>query len=90
LIPILPLIERLFAVPQEPATGEDTVEPPTMIWVHKLRGFRHEDDPLERHLGSSNLAYEILGVMDMDMKKQVMITLLLIELLSLPFLSLTV
>jgi S-adenosylmethionine decarboxylase proenzyme len=81
LIPILPLIERLFAVPQEPATGEDTVEPPTMIWVHKLRGFRHEDDPLERHLGSSNLAYEILGVMDMDMKKQVMITRLHIELL---------
>jgi S-adenosylmethionine decarboxylase proenzyme len=75
LIPILPLIERLFAVPQEPVLLDDgtteEVEPPTMIWVHKLRGFRHENDPLERHLGSSNLAYEILGVMDMDLKKQV-------------------
>lgn len=84
LIPILPLIERLFAVPQEPETEEDTVEPPTMIWVHKLRGFRHEDDPLERHLGSSNIAYEILGVMDMDMKKQVIIT---VQYLELPVIS---
>jgi len=66
LIPILPLIERLFAIP-----GGEEEEPPTMIWIHKLRGFRNEDDALQRHLGSSNLAYEILGVMDMDMKKEV-------------------
>lgn len=78
LLPILPIIERLFAIRQdmddqqqaENDTSTDN-EPPIMIWVHKLRGFRPEDDATSRALGRSNLATEILEVMDLDMKQQV-------------------
>lgn len=70
LLPILPLIERLFAIPEEP-TEDQSTEPPIMIWIHKLRGFRPQNDATSRFLGQSDLATDILGVMDLDMKKQV-------------------
>jgi S-adenosylmethionine decarboxylase proenzyme len=71
LLPILPIIERLFAVPDELVEGDQSSEPPTMIWVHKLRGFRPQDDATSKFLGLSDLATDLLGVMDLDMKKQV-------------------
>jgi hypothetical protein len=71
LLPILPIIERLFAIPDEPIKGDQSSEPPTMIWVHKLRGFRPQDDATSKFLGQSDLATDLLGVMDLDMKKQV-------------------
>ena len=37
LIPVLPSIERLFGVP---AAGGDAALDPSMVWSHKLRGFR--------------------------------------------------
>jgi S-adenosylmethionine decarboxylase proenzyme len=71
LLPILPIIERLFAIPDEPIKGDQSSEPTTMIWVHKLRGFRPQDDATSKFLGQSDLATDLLGVMDLDMKKQV-------------------
>ncbi len=52
LIPILPLIEKVFGVP---AGGEDA-EDPAMLWSHKLRGFREgfvpDYDPTRNPLDS--------------------------------------
>ena len=70
LIPTLPSIQELFGVK---ATDEDAEEP-TMLWSHKLRGFREEFEseynfalnPLDSDLGS-----EILGDHDMDIKNPV-------------------
>jgi len=56
-----PLIESLFAVPQDPIDGKK-LEPPMMIWIHKLRGFCPEEDLMGQHLSLSNLAFKILGV----------------------------
>jgi hypothetical protein len=68
LIPTLPSIQQLFGVK---AQGEE-VEEPTMMWSHKLRGFRKgfvpgynfDLNPLDSDLGA-----EILGSHDYDIKK---------------------
>jgi spermidine synthase len=39
LVPLLPYIEELFAIPQV-----RSLEKPVMKWMHKLRGFDSEDD----------------------------------------------
>ncbi|KAL7549854.1 hypothetical protein ACHAWF_013114 [Thalassiosira exigua] len=43
LIPVLPVIEKLFAVPSSEA-AEDAPEP-SMVWSHTLRGFREGFSP---------------------------------------------
>lgn len=44
LLPAMPMIERLFAIPQ---TGEAFTEEPRLLWSHKMRGFREKDSILE-------------------------------------------
>ena len=48
LIPVLPILKKLFAVPQEGAPDILTEQPRT-LWTHKLRGFREnlEQDPTD-------------------------------------------
>ena len=67
LVPVLPIIERLFGVP---ASIKETVK---VIWAHKLRGFRGDDHiPLSQwDLGTS-----LLGNMDLEYKKEVSAILL--------------
>jgi S-adenosylmethionine decarboxylase proenzyme len=64
LLPVVPIIERLFGVPRH---GAD--HPPHVIWAHKLRGFRPDlyDSPLQ----SYDLGTSILGVMTTDYKQEV-------------------
>mmetsp|Transcript_20520 Transcript_20520/g.37382 ORF Transcript_20520/g.37382 Transcript_20520/m.37382 type:complete len:889 (-) Transcript_20520:246-2912(-) len=73
LIPILPLIKRLFAIPSnDMIVGEpdEAHTEPTMLWSHKLRGFRQDfsanykahEDPLDQDLG------DFLSVHDFGMK----------------------
>jgi S-adenosylmethionine decarboxylase proenzyme len=52
LMPVLPILERLFGIPRTPKDGESFVAP-FARWVHKLRGFRPEEskDYLSRDLG---------------------------------------
>mmetsp|Transcript_54572 Transcript_54572/g.163031 ORF Transcript_54572/g.163031 Transcript_54572/m.163031 type:complete len:791 (-) Transcript_54572:763-3135(-) len=73
LVPVMPIIERLFAVPRKPLVSGEDVEPPGIVWSHKLRGFRGEDahsrNPLARDLG-----HYMLEIMDFDMKKVVVST----------------
>ena len=73
LIPTLPIVEDLFAIPSVPGPGEsegDVVQP-TMLWSHKLRGFREgfskgyvrSANPLDGSLGRY-----VLGKLDFDIK----------------------
>jgi len=43
LVPVVPLIERGFAIPQVPDYDGQKVESPQTFWVHKLRGFRPDN-----------------------------------------------
>ena len=70
LIPILPTIEKLFAI-SSLELGEDAPEP-KMLWSHKLRGFRQGfdpdydpyEDPLEQEMG-----IDIARRLDFDTKE---------------------
>ena len=63
LIPVLSVIKRLFGIPIPESPRE-----PTMIWSHKLRGFRNDfspgynpyENPLEQDLGQDILGKHYL------------------------------
>lgn len=79
LVPLMPLIERLFSVKQLPSEGEseDDIPEPTMLWAHKLRGFREgfapgyvrTSNPLDEGLG-----WSVLGRLDFDIKRPLLST----------------
>jgi len=79
LVPSLPSIEKLFGVPQTPGIGEteDDMPTPTMLWSHKLRGFREgfapgyvrSTNPLDGSLGRY-----VLGKLDFDIKRPLLST----------------
>jgi S-adenosylmethionine decarboxylase proenzyme len=78
LIPTLPSIEKLFGVPSEERNGdEESVPQPTMLWSHKLRGFREgfapgyvrSNNPLDGSLGRY-----VLGKLDFDVKHPLLST----------------
>mmetsp|Transcript_10902 Transcript_10902/g.24080 ORF Transcript_10902/g.24080 Transcript_10902/m.24080 type:complete len:970 (-) Transcript_10902:202-3111(-) len=72
LIPTLPSIERLFAVPGVVGEEEGEITQPTLLWSHKLRGFREgfskgyvrSKNPLDGSLGRY-----VLGKLDFDIKR---------------------
>jgi len=76
LIPVLSSIQQLFGIPRAPAEGEDELDipEPTMLWSHKLRGFRagfapgydETRNPLDQDLGRF-----VLGKLDFDVKEQI-------------------
>jgi S-adenosylmethionine decarboxylase proenzyme len=66
LIPVLPILKRLFAIPQEGAKDIITEQPRT-LWTHKYRGFRNNfltTDLMEeiQERSSYNLKEEIVSV----------------------------
>lgn len=79
LVPLMPLIQRLFSVKQIPSEGEneEDIPEPTMLWAHKLRGFREgfapgyvrTSNPLDEGLG-----WSVLGRLDFDMKRPLLST----------------
>ena len=79
LVPLMPLIERLFSVKQTPSEGEneEDIPEPTLLWAHKLRGFREgfasgyvrASNPLDEGLG-----WSVLGRLDFDMKRPLLST----------------
>jgi len=66
LLPVLPLLVRLFGIPSEPENPGDEVEEPTYLWAHKLRGFRTKINPYSADLGK-----DTLGIMDLDLKTEI-------------------
>ena len=81
LIPLLPLVKKLFGVPRVPEIGEDPKDIPeaTMLWSHRWRGFRHGYDPSEEDEEGDNhqcqcLDRWVLGKLDLDIKQPVVST----------------
>jgi spermidine synthase len=69
LLPLIPMIERLFGVPRRTAAPGDPVEKPFMQWAHKNRGFRSN---ASRNLEEeTDLNQFMLGWMEFDMKDRV-------------------
>eukprot|EP00591_Stephanopyxis_turris_P010009 CAMPEP_0195509728 /NCGR_PEP_ID=MMETSP0794_2-20130614/2585_1 /TAXON_ID=515487 /ORGANISM="Stephanopyxis turris, Strain CCMP 815" /LENGTH=880 /DNA_ID=CAMNT_0040637019 /DNA_START=160 /DNA_END=2802 /DNA_ORIENTATION=+ len=68
LVPVVPTIERLFGI-KDRKQGEHA-EDPIMVWAHKLRGFRPENDASTKTL-RLDVGKQILDLMDLDMKKQI-------------------
>lgn len=75
LIPVLSSIQKLFGIPHSPMEGEDEhdIPEPTMIWSHKLRGFREGFAPGydDAHNPLSNDLGRVLGKLDFDMKNRI-------------------
>jgi spermidine synthase len=64
LVPVMPSIEKLFAIPRTPKDEDDLVEQPLIRWGHKLRGFRNHEakDFLSKDMGRfilSDMGYTI-------------------------------
>jgi len=87
LIPILPTIQRLFGVPQEPNAHDENLllwddsavqleayDEPEMVWSHKLRGFREgfaAGYSAQRNPLDQDLGRYILGSMKLEMKEEI-------------------
>jgi S-adenosylmethionine decarboxylase proenzyme, Bacillus form len=63
LVPVLPIIEKLFAIPIE---DDHATDPPQIVWSHKLRGFNPEHSILGDDLGQF-----VLERTQMDLKVEV-------------------
>jgi len=63
LIPFVPVVKKLFAIPNEGAVEDSEAFEPMMLWSHDLRGFRkgfspdykEHENPLEQDLGDDLL-----------------------------------
>jgi len=42
LVPVMPILEKLFAIPQVPLHKDEIIDQPRVVWIHKLRGFRND------------------------------------------------
>lgn len=79
LIPVLPSIRNLFGVPRTPEEGEDEgdIPNPTLLWSHKLRGFRDGFAPgYDRYRNplDTDLGQFVLGKLDFDLKEEILST----------------
>jgi len=79
LIPVLSSIQKLFGIPRTPLEDEDEqdIPEPTMLWSHKLRGFREGFAPgydRERNSLDQDLGRYTLGKLDFDVKDQIVST----------------
>ena len=81
LIPLLPLVKKLFGVSRVPELGEDPADipQPSMLWSHKWRGFRHGYDPNMEDEDDNTHQYQcldrwVLGRLDFDIKTPVVST----------------
>eukprot|EP00538_Stauroneis_constricta_P000422 CAMPEP_0119568268 /NCGR_PEP_ID=MMETSP1352-20130426/38409_1 /TAXON_ID=265584 /ORGANISM="Stauroneis constricta, Strain CCMP1120" /LENGTH=947 /DNA_ID=CAMNT_0007617637 /DNA_START=95 /DNA_END=2938 /DNA_ORIENTATION=+ len=63
LLPVVPVAEALFSIPRQPSHAGEEVEPPHVVWAHKLRGFRDDDDDEDGHDDGLN-AQQLSDVMN--------------------------
>ena len=71
ILPVLPIIERLFGVPRTPSYPGEVVELPEYRWAHKLRGYRHRPTQSSNLLLGTDLGTTILGILGTEYKEEV-------------------
>ena len=70
LLPLFPMIEDLFAIPMLPPRGEDSADPPHIIWTHKKRGFRYDENGTKQEEEIDKDQF-FLGWRDLEKKKEI-------------------
>jgi S-adenosylmethionine decarboxylase proenzyme len=65
LLPLISIIKEIFGVPKP---VHQSTDPPFMMWAHKLRGFRNDD---EADSLSNDMGIYYLGVLELEMKENV-------------------
>ena len=68
ILPVLPIIERNFAVPRAHTPRNAK---PEMRWAFKLRGFRFDPDESDLYSSAADLGGYILGDLGIEHKKEV-------------------
>lgn len=71
LVPVMPMIKRLFGVPRELDLEGEVVEEPIFIWSHKLRGWGSGGG--KAYL-AADLGGDVLEKMKFDMKEEIVST----------------
>ena len=71
ILPVLPIVERLFGVPRTPSSPGQVVEQPEYRWAHKLRGFRHHPTKSSNLLLGTDLGANILSILGTELKEEV-------------------
>jgi S-adenosylmethionine decarboxylase proenzyme len=64
LVPVLPSIKRLFAIPRDGARSDTINEQPRIVWNHKLWGFRND-------YAKTDLMDIVLEASDYDLKEEI-------------------
>ena len=64
LVPVLPSIKRLFAIPRDGARSDTINEQPRIVWKHKLRGSRND-------YAKTDLMKIVLEASDYDLKEEI-------------------
>jgi len=70
ILPLLPLIERLFGVTRAPSFVGQIVKQPEMRWAFKLRGFRPNSTEISNLFQVTDLG-DVLSILGTDFKKEV-------------------
>jgi S-adenosylmethionine/arginine decarboxylase-like enzyme len=71
ILPVLPVIERLFGVPRTTSHPGQVVESPEYRWAHKLRGFRHHPTTSSHLFLGTDLGAIVLRVLGTEYKEEV-------------------
>lgn len=77
LIPVVPVLEKLFGIPRRKASSENCTNQCEMeeietFWSHELRGFRHYEDRKAHYLDlQSDLALWVTSPLDLSYKKEI-------------------
>ena len=73
-MPVLPIIKNLFGIPRSPIEGyedEEDIAQPSMIWSHKLRGFRDDFAPPSHVSPYHDLFITLENHLSFDLKNEV-------------------
>jgi hypothetical protein len=71
ILPVLPIIERLFGVPRIPSHPGQVVESPEYRWAHKMRGFRHHPTRSSHLFLGTDLGAIVLRILGTEYKEEV-------------------
>lgn len=71
ILPVLPVIEERFGVPQAASYHGEAIAQPAVRWAHKLRGFRHDPTKFSNLFQVTDLGSFLLSILGTEFKEEV-------------------
>jgi S-adenosylmethionine/arginine decarboxylase-like enzyme len=71
ILPVLPVIEERFGVPQAASYHGEAIAQPAVRWAHKLRGFRHDPTKISNLFQMTDLGECLLSILGTEFKEEV-------------------